>query len=223
MQNPERRFHAGDRAPLHQLAARELIPRDGLRQERRAGAGHRGVADHEERRKPQPWNGLHDELPFVERPVGGLEARKHDGGNRHASALGARTRLRHRHGRRGHDHEPVFGEASAHETAVWARIDADSHVELLFDKVHHAVFRHQLDRDFRIGRAEFGANPSHREVREQRRRRDAQASARRGESFARRRHGLGHLVHRPFGAGDQRLAGFREFQAARAALDEPHT
>jgi hypothetical protein len=73
-----------------------------------------------------------------------------------------------------------------------------------------------------VQRAEFGAQPSHRQLREQQRRSDAKLPAHLTGALDRGCEGVGHLVHRTFRPAEQGLTRFRQFQPFGAALDEAH-
>lgn len=73
MQDPQLDLDIRDLPPLNQFPASKLVPRDGLRHESNASAGDSRVTDHQERREPELRNGLQDQAPVVETPIGGLE------------------------------------------------------------------------------------------------------------------------------------------------------
>ncbi|MNF12074.1 hypothetical protein D3C80_2134550 [compost metagenome] len=78
---------------------------------------------------------------------------------------------------------------------------------MLLDEIHHAIFRHDLNLDFRVGRTKFGANAPHRKLGKQNGCCYTQTSARRHAPFTDRRHGFSHLIQQTFGSEHQHLAG----------------
>lgn len=69
---------------------------------------------------------------------------------------------------------------------------------------------------------ELRAQPPHRQLREQQRRRDAEHAAHLIRSLRRGGERFHDLTHRPFGPAEEQLARFGQLQAVGAPLDEAH-